>query len=83
MKTAQKHRYSMMYSLTLSCMTINVSFQVNKKVLLLSENLKGVVQMRKTNDNKKSCPYCGGNGYFQLLLGGSETCGNCSGTGKS
>ncbi|WP_197072880.1 YuiA family protein [Bacillus sp. B-jedd] len=26
--------------------------------------------------------YCGGNGYFQLLLGGSETCTCCGGSGK-
>lgn len=30
----------------------------------------------------KNCVYCGGNGYFQLLLGGSETCSSCGGTGK-
>ncbi|WP_186725693.1 YuiA family protein [Planomicrobium sp. CPCC 101110] len=28
------------------------------------------------------CPYCGGKGYFQLRLGGSETCSCCSGSGK-
>ncbi|MBP2240459.1 RecJ-like exonuclease [Cytobacillus eiseniae] len=28
------------------------------------------------------CTYCSGKGYFQLLLGGSETCSCCSGTGK-
>ncbi|WP_377887931.1 YuiA family protein [Alkalihalobacillus sp. R86527] len=27
------------------------------------------------------CPYCKGKGYFQLLLGGSETCDNCGGSG--
>jgi DnaJ-class molecular chaperone len=27
------------------------------------------------------CPYCEGNGYVQLLLGGSETCYGCSGKG--
>ncbi|WP_162138390.1 YuiA family protein [Neobacillus bataviensis] len=30
----------------------------------------------------KSCEYCSGNGYFQLVLGGSETCACCGGTGK-
>ncbi len=30
----------------------------------------------------KECRYCSGLGYFQLLLGGSETCACCSGTGK-
>jgi hypothetical protein len=35
----------------------------------------------KTVDTKK-CDYCSGKGYFQLLLGGSETCEGCGGTGK-
>jgi len=30
----------------------------------------------------KTCDYCSGQGYFQLVLGGSETCGCCGGTGK-
>ncbi|WP_171016612.1 YuiA family protein [Pseudalkalibacillus caeni] len=32
----------------------------------------------KPND----CPYCNGKGYFQLLLGGSETCESCEGSGS-
>ncbi|WP_183163846.1 YuiA family protein [Alteribacter keqinensis] len=28
------------------------------------------------------CGYCTGKGYFQLLLGGSETCDRCHGTGR-
>ncbi|SDZ60484.1 hypothetical protein SAMN05421736_12075 [Evansella caseinilytica] len=28
------------------------------------------------------CPYCIGKGYFQLLLGGSETCDSCNGSGR-
>ncbi|MBB6281794.1 MULTISPECIES: YuiA family protein [Geobacillus] len=28
-----------------------------------------------------ACPYCEGHGYVQLLLGGSETCYSCQGTG--
>jgi len=35
----------------------------------------------KTAD-KNECVYCSGNGYFQLLLGGSETCTSCEGTGQ-
>ncbi|MBD8070470.1 YuiA family protein [Bacillus sp. PS06] len=31
---------------------------------------------------KNECPYCNGKGYFQLILGGSETCSSCEGTGK-
>ncbi|MFS0863683.1 YuiA family protein [Fredinandcohnia sp. 179-A 10B2 NHS] len=30
----------------------------------------------------KDCPYCSGKGYFQLILGGSETCSSCEGSGK-
>ncbi|WP_179298878.1 YuiA family protein [Evansella halocellulosilytica] len=36
-------------------------------------------QKLKSND----CPYCTGKGYFQLLLGGSETCDHCQGSGKN
>lgn len=36
--------------------------------------------MRK--ELKTTCDYCAGEGYFQLLLGGSETCSCCRGTGK-
>ncbi len=32
---------------------------------------------------KDTCEYCSGSGYFQLLLGGTETCPCCHGTGKS
>ncbi|WP_161497123.1 YuiA family protein [Pradoshia eiseniae] len=32
--------------------------------------------------NNYPCSYCAGAGYFQLLLGGSETCSCCSGSGK-
>jgi DnaJ-class molecular chaperone len=37
-------------------------------------------EMREKQMN--SCPYCSGNGYFQLVLGGSETCPSCGGSGK-
>ncbi|MFS0780332.1 YuiA family protein [Bacillus sp. 1P06AnD] len=30
----------------------------------------------------KRCDYCEGQGYYQLLLGGTETCLSCEGTGK-
>jgi DnaJ-class molecular chaperone len=30
----------------------------------------------------EKCVYCDGDGYVQLLLGGSETCGCCQGTGR-
>lgn len=36
----------------------------------------------KTDAKLKQCPYCKGEGYFQLRLGGSETCTCCSGSGK-
>jgi DnaJ-class molecular chaperone len=32
--------------------------------------------------DSKTCDYCSGQGYFQLVLGGSETCNCCNGTGK-
>ncbi|WP_226669443.1 YuiA family protein [Metabacillus litoralis] len=38
--------------------------------------------MNTTTVETKECPYCSGKGYFQLMLGGSETCGSCDGTGK-
>lgn len=40
--------------------------------------------MKNSFSNKESdhCPYCEGAGYFQLLLGGSETCDQCEGNGK-
>jgi DnaJ-class molecular chaperone len=31
----------------------------------------------------KPCVYCLGKGYFQLLLGGSETCPCCNGSGEN
>ncbi|MBO8171778.1 MAG: YuiA family protein [Bacillaceae bacterium] len=31
---------------------------------------------------KEVCEYCNGQGYYQLLLGGSETCPSCQGSGK-
>ncbi|ESU31201.1 hypothetical protein G3A_17640 [Bacillus sp. 17376] len=39
--------------------------------------------MKMHTHDSKECPYCSGNGYIQLLLGGSETCTCCSGSGKS
>ncbi|MGE6629939.1 YuiA family protein [Bacillus sp. NPDC077027] len=36
----------------------------------------------QTKEKTASCQYCSGQGYFQLLLGGSETCEECKGTGK-
>ena len=38
--------------------------------------------MDNKNDESQECPYCSGKGYFQLLLGGSETCFSCEGSGK-
>lgn len=38
--------------------------------------------MTTTTVDTKQCEYCSGNGYFQLLLGGSETCKSCGGTGE-
>jgi len=30
---------------------------------------------------QEKCPYCKGEGYFHLLLGGTESCPGCEGTG--
>jgi hypothetical protein len=53
---------------------------------ILSENsikfLKGDDKMKGQTAEKKECGYCSGKGYFQLLLGGSETCTCCGGSGK-
>ncbi|ARK31907.1 YuiA family protein [Halalkalibacter krulwichiae] len=35
-----------------------------------------------TDHKEEHCPYCHGTGYFQLLLGGSETCYQCEGKGQ-
>ncbi|WP_198508519.1 YuiA family protein [Bacillus xiapuensis] len=37
----------------------------------------------KEKGTKTTCSYCSGKGYFQLLLGGSETCRNCEGKGRT
>jgi len=34
-------------------------------------------------NNQNACKYCSGNGYVLLLLGGTETCYACKGTGKT
>jgi len=31
----------------------------------------------------RTCVYCEGNGYVQLLLGGTERCYMCGGTGQT
>jgi len=36
----------------------------------------------KKGVQNNQCPYCKGNGYFQLRLGGSETCACCLGSGR-
>ncbi|WP_425454713.1 YuiA family protein [Falsibacillus pallidus] len=38
--------------------------------------------MKMIESKVKKCDYCSGKGYFQLVLGGSETCPCCGGTGK-
>jgi len=40
------------------------------------------MKMNQTKTETKRCPYCSGAGYYQLLLGGSETCYCCEGSGK-
>jgi hypothetical protein len=50
-----------------------------QKIELILKEMDGMTV--KTLDTN-ACDYCSGNGYFQLLLGGSETCNCCGGTGK-
>ncbi|WP_248734708.1 YuiA family protein [Neobacillus rhizosphaerae] len=38
--------------------------------------------MKVKSLDTKNCEYCSGVGYFQLVLGGSETCSCCGGSGK-
>ncbi len=33
--------------------------------------------------SEQKCEYCNGQGYVHLLLGGSESCYACRGTGKT
>lgn len=49
---------------------------------MLQETIKGAFQLVKVVLGINDCPYCAGKGYFQLLLGGSETCECCRGTGE-
>ncbi|WP_169577106.1 YuiA family protein [Salsuginibacillus kocurii] len=37
----------------------------------------------KRTPQEKKCPYCKGQGYFNLRLGGTETCPNCDGEGEA
>lgn len=41
-----------------------------------------MVVWRQQQENINSCMYCNGNGYILVLLGGSETCYACKGSGK-
>jgi hypothetical protein len=61
-------------------------FSFFKILGILSENsikfFEGDDKMKGQIAEKKECVYCSGKGYFQLLLGGSETCTCCGGSGK-
>jgi RecJ-like exonuclease len=56
------------------------------KILLyyqkIKKNNEGMDE-KMTQTNQTVCPYCSGNGYVQLVLGGSETCYCCSGKGTA
>lgn len=39
--------------------------------------------MTRVHHEKETCPYCKGQGYFQLIVGGTESCPNCDGAGTS
>jgi|GEM_PF-861756 len=38
--------------------------------------------MSKHIHQQEECPYCEGNGYVQLLLGGTENCRSCESDSK-
>jgi RecJ-like exonuclease len=57
-----------------------VSLVYYQKIQL--QKTKEMNEMAAKNYENKECMYCSGKGYFQLLLGGSETCSCCGGTGK-
>ncbi|WP_169737863.1 YuiA family protein [Alkalihalobacterium bogoriense] len=38
---------------------------------------------RRLEIRKGQCPYCFGVGYYHLVVGGTETCLSCLGSGKS
>jgi len=40
------------------------------------------ITLIKKETKNTHCPYCKGEGYFQLRLGGSETCNCCNGSGR-
>ncbi|WP_198508976.1 YuiA family protein [Bacillus sp. FJAT-44742] len=42
---------------------------------------KSMSVSQKAEKFSEKCVYCEGRGYFQLILGGSETCDNCGGNG--
>jgi DnaJ-class molecular chaperone len=66
----------------LSCLRIlcySKTHPKNQKIQFISRvDGKGEVTMRT---EQEQCPYCKGQGYFQLLLGGTENCPGCDGTG--
>ncbi|MGC5328250.1 YuiA family protein [Brevibacillus sp. SYSU BS000544] len=37
--------------------------------------------MSRRHNQSETCPYCKGQGYFQLIVGGTEDCPNCDGAG--
>ena len=86
MKNRENDRKWLMYSLTLSNITIFRSFLFDEK-LIYYQKIKLIFKRRDGSMNSKQeemveCAYCSGKGYFQLVLGGSETCNSCQGSGK-
>jgi RecJ-like exonuclease len=70
-----------MYPFSLTHIGSLSSFLQSKMMIYYQKILKREMEeMREKQMN--SCPYCSGNGYFQLVLGGSETCPSCGGSGK-
>ena len=86
MKNRENDRKWLMYSLTLSNITIFRSFLFDEK-LIYYQKIKLIFKRRdgsmsSQKEEMVECAYCSGKGYFQLVLGGSETCNSCQGSGK-
>jgi DnaJ-class molecular chaperone len=86
MKSYEKTSKWEMNSFTSYEMTELAGLHSPKRMLSLSEKSereRDVMRSQTVKASQNKCPYCRGKGYFQLLLGGSETCEHCQGSGKT
>lgn len=78
-------RKTSMYSLTMWKNKAYFGFLEEGKFVIFTSILLKRGDVKVANLSKETiyeCDYCSGEGYFQLLLGGSETCPCCKGSGK-